>query len=250
MTRRILRWLLPGILAYLVFLCATFPADYALHGLQPSLPAGMQLNGVSGSIWSGQARQLIIDSVVIGALRWRFDWRAPWHGRLGYHLQLKSGDLQLAGRAAFGRNQQIVIHALTGRVPVARLDHWLPLPRDSVTGQLQFDLPTLVFRQGLPQSADGSVTLTSARLHWPQTAVLGNYRLQLRSGKTVQGEIRDTGGPLALQAQVSLQSGGVYQVQGTLSARDAASAAAQLLPYLGVPDAGGRYRFDFTGRLQ
>ena len=56
--RSILRWALPGLFAYLVFLCATFPAAYLVHWLKPD-PHGLELSAVSGSVWSGQAGQLV-----------------------------------------------------------------------------------------------------------------------------------------------------------------------------------------------
>ncbi|MGH8370087.1 MAG: type II secretion system protein N, partial [Gammaproteobacteria bacterium] len=73
--------------AYLIFLCATFPAAYTVHWLRSDLP-GIQLDGVSGSIWSGQSQQLIFESVPLGTMSWQFDWRAPWSGNLGYHVHL------------------------------------------------------------------------------------------------------------------------------------------------------------------
>ncbi|HET7395611.1 MAG TPA: type II secretion system protein N [Gammaproteobacteria bacterium] len=248
MTRRVLRWLVPGALAYLIFLGATFPASYALHWLQPSLP-GVQLGDISGSIWSGQARQLVFDSVPLGAVSWQFDWRAPWSGSLGYRLSLDGEGTRLGGRVRIGRGGRLVIRDLVGRLPLQRLDHWLPLPPDSVAGLLQLDLTSLIVTNGLPQTAEGSVTLDSASLNWPQAAVLGSYQMQLKTGQGITGEIRDTNGPLALQAQVTLQTDGQYRVNGVLSARDSGSAAAHLLTYLGPPGPDGKYPFDFAGRL-
>ncbi|HEX5339774.1 MAG TPA: type II secretion system protein N [Gammaproteobacteria bacterium] len=249
MTRRVLRWLVPGLLAYLIFLCASFPAVYAWHWLQPDLP-NVRLSAVSGSIWSGQAGQLSIESVPLGAVKWRFDWRALLSGAAGYRLHLGDDGLQLVGRAAVSHGQRIVIHDLSGRIPVRRLDHWLPLPAGSLDGVLDLDLQTLVFSKGLPQAADGRVVLDQASLNWPQTAVLGSYRMQLHTDKGIIGDIRDSSGPLLLQARVTLQTGGQYRVQGTLSARDTASAAARLLDNLGGPDSAGKHTFDFTGHLQ
>lgn len=248
MTRSVLRWLVPGILAYLGFLCATFPATYALRWVQADLP-GIQLSDISGSVWSGEAQQLVFESVPLGAISWHFDWRAPWTGKLGYHLHLVDGVTQLDGRVAIGYTGRVVIHDLIGRVPVQRLDHWLPLPPESVTGLLQLNLANLVVTKGIPRTADGSVTLSDVSLNWPQTVTLGSYRMQLRTSQGITGEIRDTSGPLGLQAQAVLQADGQYHVKGMLSARDAQSAAAHLLTYMGSPGPDGNYSFDFAGRL-
>ncbi|HET7649202.1 MAG TPA: type II secretion system protein N [Gammaproteobacteria bacterium] len=248
MMRRGLRWLLPGIAAYLVFLGATFPAAYAVRWLKPAL-AGIQLSDISGSVWSGQAQELVFDSVSLGAVRWSFDWRAPWTGRIGYHLQLDDGSLQLHGRADIGSGRQIVVHDLAGRVPLTRIDRWLPLPPNSINGLLQIDLTDLSVSNGLLQSADGTVALSETELNWPQHALLGNYLMKVHTAQGIIGEIQDTGGPLILQAHAVLQSGRTYTVSGTLAARDAGSDAAHLLTYLGSPDQTGQYPFNFGGHL-
>lgn len=248
MTRRLVRWLLPGIAAYLVFLCATFPAAYVVRWLKPALP-GIQLSDVSGSIWSGQAQGLVFDSVSLGAVRWTFDWRTPWTGRVGYHLHLDDGSLQLDGRAAVGRGRQITVRDLAGRVPLTRIDRWLPLPPDSINGVLQIDLTDLSVSNGLLQSADGTVALSETELNWPQHALLGNYRMQIHTAQGIVGDIEDTGGPLILKAHAVLQSGRTYTVTGNLAARDAGSDAAHLLTYLGSPDPSGRYPFSFSGHM-
>lgn len=248
MSRRIVRWLVPGIIAYLVFLCATFPAAYATRWLRSRTP-GIQLSEVSGSIWSGQAQQLVFESVPLGRVSWHFDWRAPWSGQLGYHLRITDEGMQLDGRVAIGHGQRLVIHNLVGRVPLQRLDHWLPLPPDSVAGLLQLDLSNLEINNGLPRAAEGTVTLGDASLSWPQSAALGSYRMQLSSAKAITAAIQDSGGPLVLQAEAQLEPDGRYHVSGKLSARDADSAAAHLLTYLGSPDPSGKYPFDFAGHL-
>ena len=151
--RRTLRWLIPGLLAYLIFLVATFPAAYLLHWLKPD-PRSLQLGAISGNVWSGQAGQLVIQGVPLGRVGWHFDWRAPWSGKLGYRLHVQGGTLNVAGRADIGRNRQIVLRTVTGRLPVVGLDHWMPLPSNSVDGLLQLNLKSVTLASnGFPIAA-------------------------------------------------------------------------------------------------
>jgi len=246
--RSILRWALPGLFAYLVFLCATFPAAYLVHWVKPD-PHGLELSAVSGSAWSGQAGQLVFQGVPLGRISWDFDWRAPWTGRLGYHIRLKDRTLDLAGRADVGRDRRIMMHNLAGRIPLSRLDHWMPLPSNSVDGLLQLQLASLTIAKGFPIAATGEVRLSDANLHWPESAALGSYRMKLHTTKEIVGQIQDSSGPLALNAQVRLQPNGRYTVSGNVSARDKTSAAAKLLSYMGSPGPGGKYPLNFNGQL-
>lgn len=246
--RRSLRWLVPGVLAYLIFMLATFPAAYLLRWLKPDA-YGLGLSAVSGNVWSGQAGQVVFQGVPLGRVSWHFDWLAPWTGRLGYRLLLQGGTLEVRGRADVGRNGEIVIHNVVGRLPLSRLDHWLPLPSNSVDGLLQLDLTSLTLAKGLPVAASGRVRLSDANLHWPEPAQLGSYQMDLRTANGVAGQIHDTSGPLAVAAQVQLQSNGRYTVTGSVAARDKTSAAARLLNYMGSPGPDGKYPLNFNGQF-
>lgn len=246
--RRILRWLVPGIIAYLVFLCATFPAAYTVRWLKADFPE-LQLSDVEGSVWSGHAATLTYQSEPLGAVSWQFDWRAPWSGMLGYRISLEDQDTHLTGRVAVGHGGRIAIRELTGRMPVKRLDHWLPLPPDSVDGMLQLNFQNLVVVNRQLHAAEGDIALEDADLNWPENAQLGSYDMQLKTDKDITGVIKDTGGPLILQAQVQLQTNGHYSVTGTLGTRDPNSSAAHLLSYAGSPGPDGRYPISFAGQL-
>ncbi|MGB9430214.1 MAG: type II secretion system protein N [Gammaproteobacteria bacterium] len=243
------RWWLTGIIVYLVFLLATFPAGYAVAWLQKRAP-DVRLTAVTGSVWSGAAQDLILKGRSWGALQWHFDWRAPFSGHLGYSLQLHSPDLDLHGRVAGGRGDELLLQDLRGQLGIAHLAPWLPLPPGSVGGTLKMQLARVVLVHRLPTLADGVVSLVNVNLLWPESLVLGSYQLKLQSQahQPIQGSLMDTSGPLILQGSVSLTAGGRYTVQGTLVSRDPTNAALNnLLHYLPVNSAG-QHPFSFDGQ--
>ncbi|HEY3645864.1 MAG TPA: type II secretion system protein N, partial [Gammaproteobacteria bacterium] len=77
MNRAALRWWLLGAVAYLVFLGATFPAQYLADHLSKKLPQ-LRLVGVEGSLFSGSAQQVNYAGNDLGAVDWHFDWLAPF----------------------------------------------------------------------------------------------------------------------------------------------------------------------------
>jgi general secretion pathway protein N len=249
MNWRIGRWWLAGLLAYLIFLLATYPAIYAIGWLQHRLP-GVQLGSVSGSIWSGTAQEFGLEGQSWGVLNWHFDWRAPFTGQLGYRLRLEDSETALQGRVV-GRFDRLTLEDLQGHIPISRVEPWLPIPRGSVSGDLDLQLKRVVLIKMLPTSADGSVNLTGVSLSWPEELVLGDYQLKLQTQgqKGIQGSFTDTGGPLILQGVLTLTPDGHYQINGTLMSRDPANQALTgMLHYL--PDDGaGHHPFNFTGRL-
>lgn len=249
MNRRALRGWLLGAVAYMVFLGLTFPAQYLADHLTKKLPQ-LELAGVTGSVFSGSAAEVRYQGTDLGAVDWHFDWLAPFTLNIGYRIEVHAEDRDLRGRVDFGFG---VIHlrGLEGRIPVAAMDHWSPLPPDSASGSLGMHLKELSFKSGKLASAEGEVDLDEGVLKWPATATLGSFRMDLTaaSGGGIQGAITDVASPLKLDASLSLSDTGVYHLKGVLAAKDPTDQATRsLLSGLGQPDSTGRYPFDFTGQ--
>ena len=250
MKRHTWRWGLLGLTAYLLFLLATLPAVYATAWLEKRLPQ-VQLAGVDGSIWSGAAREFTYSGRSWGALRWHFDWRAPFSGHLGYRLQLHGAGNTLQGRIAASAAGTLFFQDVRGQLPVTEIELWVPLPPGSIDGTLSLQLVRLVLAHGRPIAAQGNVTLTGATLNWPQAVALRRYQLKLRthSGTGIEGSLLDTSGPLMLQGTLNLAPDGHYQLSGRLASRDPGDAAiSHLLQYLGPVNAAGNHPFQFSGQ--
>ena len=245
---RTLRWWLFGVLAYLGFLMLMFPADFLVNRLQGQLPS-LQIVGVSGSVFSGRAEDVRLQGSELGALSWRFDWLALFTFSYGYRLELQVGGQTLSGRVdtRFGH---VYLHDLKGRLPVAALEHWSPLPAHSLDGMLGIDLQQVELKAGALQAAEGNLTLDGGVLNWPSSFTLGSFRVDLTPapGGGVDAQVADVASPLKLRADLSYSAAGDYHLKGVLAAKDPADNAARtLLAGLGQPDSTGQYPFDFKG---
>lgn len=248
MNRRALRWWLLGAVAYLVFLGATFPAQYVADHVAKKLPA-LQLSGVEGNLFSGSATQVSYQGNPLGALDWHFDWWAPLTLSFGYRIDLHAEDRDLRGRVDFGFNR-VVLKELEGRIPVSAFGSLLPLPPNSLDGALSPHLGQVTLKGGHLVSAEGELDLDEATLKWPTSATLGSFRMQLvPAADGVRAELADVASPFKLNAALSLTAAGAYHLSGTLGARDSGDTATRnLLAGLGKPDSTGQYPFDFNGQ--
>ncbi len=249
MKRGTLRGWLLGVAAYLVFLVAALPASYITHWATSHL-SGVQLDDVSGSVFSGRAEELRVGTRSLGAVEWHFDWLAPFTASVGYRFHLHDQDQDLDGRVDKGFGS-LHLRDLKGRVPVASLDTWLPLPTHSLSGSLLIDLKQVQLKAGHLQSATGDLELDDGIMSWPTAYTLGSFRLDLSpaSDGGVDGQISDVASPLKLQAKLGLTPEGAYHLSGILAARDQGDAATRsLLGNLGRPDSTGQYPFDFKGQ--
>jgi general secretion pathway protein N len=249
MNRGSLRWWLLGAAAYLVFLGLTFPAQYLADHIVKKMPQ-LELAGVTGSVFSGSAAEVRYQGADLGAVDWSFDWLAPFSLSIGYRLDVHAEDRDLRGRMDLGMGG-IHLRGLEGRIPVAAMDNWSPLPPNSVSGSLGLHLKQLLFKSGKLVSAEGELDLDESVLKWPTTATLGSFRMDLTpaSGGGIQAAIADVASPLKLDASLSLSDTGTYHLKGTLAAKDPGDQATRgLLSGLGQPDSTGRYPFDFNGQ--
>lgn len=241
-------WLL-GLVAYFIFLLAALPATYMTHWVSTHL-SGVQLSDVTGSVFAGRAEGLRVGSRNLGAVEWHFDWLAPFTATLGYRFHLHDDTRDIAGRLDAGLGS-LHVRDLKGRMPVASLEPWLPLPTHSLSGSLVFDLKQVQLKAGHLQSATGDVELDDGVMSWPTNFTLGSFRLNLTpaTGGGVDGDINDVASPLKLQAKLGLTPAGAYHLSGVLAARDPDDAATHtLLANLGRPDSTGQYPFDFKGQ--
>jgi hypothetical protein len=249
MNWRVFRWWLLGAAMYVVFLAGNLPATYLSPWLSRHFP-GIQLGDISGTVLSGHAAEVRVQNQRLGSLSWSFDWLAPFTAAYGYRFDLEDDHQSLQGRADL-RLGSVYLRDLSGHVPVAALDRWVPLPQHSVDGMLEINLRSLLLKNDQLTSAEGEITLQDGNLNWPASFPLGSFRLKLSpaDGGGTAGQLSDLASPLKLQCALSLSPAGHYHLKGTLAARDPGDPATQkFLAYLGSADTSGHYPFDFSGQ--
>ncbi len=237
-----------GLAAFLVFLVAMVPASQ----LARRLPAGIVADGPSGTIWSGRARGLAVAGRPLGALRWSCrPWRLillQWSCNVG--IQPRGGELTGDFSGDFGGD--IVGRGIRGSVPIA-LFEGIATPR-GWSGNLELALDELAIASRRPQSASGKLFLRALRAPGASGQQLGDFELVVGEGTvgstTLNGRLRDLGGPLHVRGAVELFADGRYLLQGDAAPGPGAGPAIfDTLGFLGPPDRQGRRPFTIEGTL-
>lgn len=237
-----------GIAAFAVFLVAMVPASQ----LTRRLPAAVVVEGPAGTIWSGQARSLKVHRRPLGALRWSCrPWRLvllEWSCTVG--LQPKDGDVSGDFHGDFGGD--VTGRGIRGNVPID-LFEGIATPR-GWTGHLELDLEALEIIARRPKSVSGTVFLRDLRAPGASGQLLGDFELVVGEGTvggaTLNGRLRDLGGPLHVRGAVELFDDGRYLLQGDAAPGPGAGPAIfDTLGFLGPPDSQGRRPFTIEGTL-
>ena len=237
-----------GVAAFLVGLVAMVPATQVAR----RLPPGATLAGVSGTIWSGEARSLAVNGRPFGALAWSC---RPWRLlvlKWSCGLTLSPPGGKVTGDLSGNFGGELAARELRGRVPIAVFEG-IATPR-GWTGDLELDVGEVRFANRRPASAVGTVYLRRLRAPGANGQLLGDFELVVGEGtvggEALSGRLRDLGGPLHVRGAVELYDDGRYLLSGDAAPGPGAGPAIfDTLGFLAPPDSQGRRPFTIEGTL-
>jgi len=245
------------VLAALAVAISALPASMVTH----FLPAAIHAEDFSGSVWHGSAGRITAMGRDAGALEWRLHPAALLHLRAAAELHWVKGGFELDASADADRGG-VEVRNIEGGGPIEDLRDLGVAP--GWHGVAAVDVKQLKARlsgsAASIQSAVGDVTV--ADLAAPQVAAgsdLGGYSLHfadaaLNPDSEATAELVDTGGPLAVNAEIRFFAKERRAVlSGTVKERPDAPAAlrSQLanLAQLRPRDAEGRIPIDLEFTL-
>ncbi|HEX21983.1 MAG TPA: type II secretion system protein N [Chromatiales bacterium] len=246
------RYLLIGLLAYVIFLLAQFPADraYAWWKAGPGAQQKLALTGLSGSVWQGGAQQALINGQRLQGLEWHLK---PWtvlFGKLELDYEIRLNDGFARGSVATDPQGTVRLDAVEAKLPLAQLS----LPAIAAlrpSGVVNLNLQNVDWNGEALLAAQGRMVWSDAGISLLQPLQFGDLALTLETRDDgVIGELSDAGGPLQAEGLITLKADGSYQFTGSFAAREGAqSPLGQALGALGRPGADGRIQVNQSGQL-
>lgn len=248
------RLLYVGIASYLLFLVHALPASLLTRYILPSLSVSrvIHLQGVSGSIWQGQAADAKVSHFNLGKLRWDVHSWGLLLGKLKLSLVFGQGDVQGNAYLSAGIGGAVSASDVNLQFPAENLMPWMYGYPFSIAGMLRGNLKRVAIERGRELQAKGRIVWQNARISAPQNLALGDYLITVEpvnlGSKLV---IKDQGrGPVQASITVFIQGSGQYRLNGWLKARDPnQQSVTEALRLMGRPDNSGRYWLGFNGRL-
>lgn len=247
--KKIIGYILLGLVAYAGFVVVTFPAQRAVSMLQEQVPQ-LRVAGVSGTAWEGRMSTLQYQGQNFQRLKWSFNPFSIVKGRAEFDISF-SGDGRSAKTALGIRSDgALVFSDLQAKLPVADIDEHLGIPGVELSGLVELQLQELVLLDNTLLSAEGDVFWKQAGVDAPVAQVLGDYSAALTTDEGgVKAQVKDDGGPLEIEGLAVLNDTG-YSLNVTASVRDTeAKMLQQGLNMIGTPEGDGRYALQFSGKL-
>jgi general secretion pathway protein N len=231
-----------GAIAFLIILLTQFPAQWAAG----ALPTRVRCTQIDGTLWNGACVGLTAQGVALGDLTWSLHPLRLFLGKLSLDVTLSRAAGNARGLIEIGPTGAITARNVHASWP---LDHSVvgALP-PNLHASAQADLASLHWDGHRISAIQGDVDLRG--LEQARGSPLGDYRLSFPGGAGDEpvGNLRDLGGPLAVDGTLRLTREPGFVLDARIAARPNASPEiVKQLQYLGSPDAQGRRPLSVAG---
>ena len=236
-----------GALAYLLVLVVTFPAARLTPLLERQV-AGLSLQAVAGSVFSGQAGRLVYQGLDFGELTWQFRPAALLLGRMAYHLELagSAGHADIAFTPwghVYGQDIELLLS------PDLLVKHYSPVPVKT-SGELRLQFDTFRMAGEFPDDVAGLISWEDGVILDPVEIILGDVSMTLNSREDALLGILVDGGRLEATGEMQLFADGRYQLDlQILPNNEMSDETLAVLETLGQVLPDSRLLFKTSGRL-
>jgi hypothetical protein len=232
-------------LAFALIVIARFPAVWAAG----ALPQWLSCDEVSGTVWNGGCTGLTLrHQELLGDLSWQLHPIRLLAARLAAHVQLTQGPAFLNGDLEWGLGQRLHgrdIHASFDLNPAL-----VPALPANLSGSARADLAYIEMQGNRLTDVRGRIEVHDLVQHHGAPTPLGSYTLTFpgaAGGGEIAGELKDSGGPLALEGTLRMTPEPGFLLDGKVASRaSVAPELARQLQILGSPDAQGRRSFSIA----
>jgi general secretion pathway protein N len=238
-----------GAAAYLLVMVVTFPAARLVPLLERQV-AGLSLHAVAGSVFSGQAEQLVYQGLDFGHLTWQIRPARLLLGRAEFHIELTDsanpGQVNIAFTPwgnVYGRDIRLMLS------PERLVNHYSPVPvKTSGTMQLQID--TFRMSGGFPEDVTGLLRWDDGVVLDPLEIILGDVGMTLNSQEDLLVGNLVEGGRLEAAGDIQLSADGHYQVNiRIMPDNDMSDDTLATLETVGQVQSDSSLLFKTAGRL-
>ena len=244
-------WRLPlaGAAAYLSILLITLPADRVAKLLEQNI-VGLDLQSVTGTLFSGKADRVVISGLGMGPVTWSLRPLSLLLARLEYRFDLKDPAFRGTGVVSASPGGHVYLHDLLVELkPDSLVNHFSPLPVQT-SGDVRLLIESMDFVDGFPRELSGHVDWVDARIVEPMEMSLGHVEATLQSEEDSLVCRLSGAGETALSGDFSLSREDDYRLNLLLTPGAEVSAdIVDGLKTFAQARPGGAYLITDSGRL-
>jgi general secretion pathway protein N len=236
-----------GLLAFLAAALWQLPLSYAKPYAEKYV-RGLQLKGVSGTVWNGEAQQLIANNRNLENVKWNVKpLESLTSLSLKFDFDMKGRDLTANGLAGITPNKTLILNNTQFELSASYINKQQRLAKLSgdITGNIKYaelnqkDLPIIDGIVDWKEAAVSSpIKLAQGDYHAIITPDSGNLNIQLSSSDA----------PVELGGKITLNKEWIYKTDLNIKATD--PNLAPMMGLLGKKQANGAVNIKRQGDLK
>jgi len=240
------RLLTAGLVTLLIGLVTAFPARVAYRWF---VPETISIAGISGSIWSGSAREARISGLYMRDLVWRMRPMALFAGKLGYAIEASPSSGFVDSSVGIGVSGIITLTELRASLSLQSVQQSVGIPGLRGNANVQFE--RLVIDGGFTVAADGVLEVSDLIVPLVHRASIGGYRAEFFTQESgVMASVEDTDGVVDIAGSLQVSADRSYQFIGQVAPKNNTPAGMrQQMQFLGSANDRGQYPIRLEGQL-
>lgn len=237
------------VVLYLFFLISNLPATVLLTTI--SLPAGMALTNISGTVWSGDVKEVKYAGIDLGSVRWELHPLKLVMGELSADISVENKkqyvnteiNLSFSGKVELEETRFLI--DLSSLQP---LTYGMPF---SYAGIASGYFPVSFFHKNNYIGLNGKLSLSEIEMISPQQQSFGDFHIDFRAENegATSGRIKDSAGLLKIDGLLTLNKNGQFNISAKVAAREKDSPLEKVISFLGRKDAGGYIQLNSNYKL-
>lgn len=245
------------LLVFVLMLIASLVAHIPAAWVYAQLPTqrGVEVTGISGTIWQGQVQQFKVNRQSYGNLSWDFQASKLLTAKLEYQVRFGRGSsMKLDGKGFVGVGfSGLYANNILASLPIQQVMAYVPthVPVE-LKGRLELSLTSLKYAQPWCEEAKGSVAWTGSDIVSPigqltPGPVIADITCQAQNIEVLG---KQNNPQVMSEFKASLNEQARYESLAWFKpGAEFPASMAEQLKWLGEPNAQGRYQFSFAGKL-
>jgi len=166
---------------FLFFLVETFPVSVAISRLP--IPKHIEVIGISGTIWSGNIKQVRISGVSVGSLRWSILLSRLFFGELAIDASIEKKEGNIKSIVRIFPSGKVELNDTSFNIDLSSVEpsmYGFPVEYKGVVSGV---FPKSTFIKNTFLGLNGKVSVDSLTLTYPQYQKFGDFHINFQENK-------------------------------------------------------------------
>ena len=204
-----------GLLTVVVGLVLMFPARVAY---QLASSPYLAMNGITGTVWNGRAREFSTNGIYLRKLQWHIRPAALLTGKAVYEVSGSPVSGFFESEIEFRLGGSVALRNLSAALPLQMFGRAAGMP--GLRGSANVRLERLELVNGRAAALDGTVEVANLVAPMVSRSSIGGFRAEFfTQNNGIVGSIEDTDGVVDVAGTLTLSPDRSYSFLGYLSAK-------------------------------